>query len=55
MYTDGLKEDKTSYVYLDDILQGEWNINVIRKLFEVQPTIKQTFTPMERRRDAVVL
>ena len=35
-------------VYLDDILQGEWNINVTSKLFEVQPIIK-------RRRDDVVL
>ena len=43
------------YVYHDDILQGEWNIIITRTLFEVQPTIKQTFTPMERRRDDVVL
>ena len=42
-------------VYLDDILQGEWNINVASKLFEVQPIIKRSFTPMERRRDDVVL
>ena len=42
-------------IYLDDILQGEWNINVTSKLFEVQPIIKQSFTPMERRRDDVVL
>ena len=42
-------------VYLDDILQGEWNINVTSKLFEVQPIIKRSFTPMERRRDDVVL
>ena len=28
-------------VYLDDILQGEWNINVTSKLFEVQPIIKR--------------
>ena len=42
-------------VYLDDILQGEWNINVTSKLFEVQPVIKRSFTPMERRRDDVVL
>ena len=41
--------------YLDDILQGEWNINVTSKLFEVQPIIKRSFTPMERRRDDVVL
>ena len=41
-------------VYLDDILQGEWNINVTSKLFEVQPIIKRSFTPMERRRDDVV-
>ena len=33
-------------VYLDDILQGEWNINVTSKLFEVQPIIKRSFTPM---------
>ena len=46
----------TSLVYLDHILQGEWNINVISKLFEVQPIIlKRSFTPMERRRDDVVL
>ena len=42
-------------VYLDDILQGEWNINITSKLFEVQPIIKRSFTPMERRRDDVVL
>ena len=42
-------------VYLDDILLGEWNINVTSKLFEVQPIIKRSFTPMERRRDDVVL
>ena len=42
-------------VYLDDILQGEWDINVTSKLFEVQPIIKRSFTPMERRRDDVVL
>ena len=42
-------------VYLDDILQGEWNIKVTSKLFEVQPTIKRSFTPTERRRDDVVL
>ena len=42
-------------VYLDDILQGEWNINVTSKLFEVQPIIKRSFTPMERRRDDVFL
>ena len=42
-------------VYLDDILQGEWNINVTSKLFEVQPIIKRSFTPMERGRDDVVL
>ena len=42
-------------VYLDDILQGEWNIHVTSKLFEVQPIIKRSFTPMERRRDDVVL
>ena len=42
-------------IYLDDILQGEWNINVISKLFEVQPIIKRSFTPMERRRGDVVL
>ena len=42
-------------VYLDDILQGEWNINVTSKLFEVQPIIKRSFTLMERRRDDVVL
>ena len=42
-------------VYLDDILQGEWNINVTSKLFEVQPIIKRSFTPMERRRDDIVL
>ena len=42
-------------VYLDDILQGEWNINVTSKLLEVQPIIKRSFTPMERRRDDVVL
>ena len=41
-------------VYLDNILQGEWNINVTSKLFEVQPIIKRCFTPMERRRDDVV-
>ena len=35
-------------VYLDDILQGEWNINVTSKLFEVQPIIRRSFTPMER-------
>ena len=35
-------------VYLDDILRGEWNINVTSKLFEVQPIIKRSFTPMER-------
>ena len=40
-------------VYLDDILQGEWNINVTSKLFEVQPIIKRSFTPMERRRDVL--
>ena len=28
-----------SLVYLDDILQGEWNINVTSKLFKVQPII----------------
>ena len=33
--------------YLDDILQGEWNINVTSKLFKVQPTIKRCFTPMD--------
>ena len=33
----------------------EWNINVTSKLFEVQPIIKRSFTPMERRRDDVVL
>ena len=33
-------------VYLDDILQGEWNINVTSKLFEVQPIIKRSFTEM---------
>ena len=27
-------------VYLDDILQGEWNIEVTSKLFEVQPIFK---------------
>ena len=42
-------------VYLDDILQGEWNINVTSKMFEVQPIIKRSFTPMERRRDDNVL
>ena len=42
-------------VYLDDNLQGEWNINVTSKLFEVQPIIKRPFTPMERQRDDVVL
>ena len=42
-------------VYLDDILQGEWNINVTSKLFEVQPIIKRSFTPMERQRDDIVL
>ena len=42
-------------VYLDEILQGEWNINVTSKLFEVQATIKQYFTPIESRRDDVVL
>ena len=42
-------------MYLDGILQGEWNINVTSKLFEVQPIIKRAFTPMERRRDDVVL
>ena len=42
-------------VYLDDILQGEWNINVTSKLFGVQPIIKRSFTPMECRRDDVVL
>ena len=42
-------------VYPDDILQSEWNINVTSKLFEVQPIIKRSFTPMERRRDDVVL
>ena len=33
-------------VYLDDILQGEWNINSTAKFFDVQPTIKRSFTPM---------
>ena len=33
-------------VYLDDILQGEWNMNVTSKLFEVQPIIKRSFTGM---------
>ena len=42
-------------VYLDDILQGEWSINVTSKLLEVQPIIKRSFTPMERRRDDVIL
>ena len=42
-------------VYLDDILQSEWDINVTSKLFEVQPIIKRSYTPMERRRDDVVL
>ena len=42
-------------VYFDAILQGEWNINVTSKLFEVQPIIKRSFTPMERRRHDVVL
>ena len=42
-------------VYLDDILQGEWTVNVTSKLFEVQPTNKRSFTPMERRRDDMVL
>ena len=42
-------------VYLDDILQGEWDINVTCQLFEVQPTIKRSFSPMKRRRDDVVL
>ena len=28
-----------SLVYLDDILQGEWNINVTSKMFKVQPII----------------
>ena len=41
-------------VYLDDILQGEWNINVTSKLFEVQPIIKRSFTPMKRRDDVVL-
>ena len=70
LYTDGSKEDnrtaKQFYyipytdfkynisVYLDDILQSEWNINVTNTLFEVQPTIKRFFTPMERRRDDIV-
>ena len=31
------------------------NINVTSKLFEVQPIIKRPFTPMECRRDDVVL
>ena len=35
------------------VTQDEWNINVTRKLFEVQPIIKRSFTPMERRRDDV--
>ena len=26
------------FVYLDDILKVEWNINVNSKVFEVQPT-----------------
>ena len=43
------------FISLRDILQGEWNINVTSKLFEVQPIIKRSFTPMERRRDDVVL
>ena len=42
-------------VFLDDILQGDWNMNVTSKLFEVQPIIKRSFLPMERRRDDVVL
>ena len=42
-------------VYLDEILQGKWNINVTSKLFEVQPTIKRSFTPIESKRDDVVL
>ena len=41
-------------VYLDDILRGEWNINVTSKLFEVQPINKRSFTPMQHRRDDVV-
>ena len=47
--------DFNIFVYLDDILQGEWNINVTSKLFEVQPTIKRSFTLMGRRRDDIVL
>ena len=43
------------FVYLDDILQGEWNINVTSKLFEVQPTIKRSFILMGRGRDDAVL
>ena len=42
-------------VYLDDILQGEWNTNVTSKLLEVRPIIRRSFTPMERLRDDVVL
>ena len=42
-------------VYLDDILQGEWDINITSNLFKVQPIIKRSFSPMERRRDDVVL
>ena len=36
-------------MYLDDILQGVWNINVTSKVFKVQPTIKRSrFHPYGR-------
>ena len=39
------------FVYLDDILQVEWNINVIIKVFEVQPAINRSrFYPIEMRK-----
>ena len=43
------------FVYLGNISQGEWNINVTSKLFEVKSTIKRSFAQMERRKDDVVL
>ena len=45
----------TDFKYNISVYLDEWNINVTSKLFEVQPIIKRSFTPMQRRRDDIVL
>ena len=40
-------------MYLDNILQGECNINVTSKVFEVQPIIKRSRFYSDRMQNAV--